>query len=94
MFQEINFPHSLGMLYSAVTFYLGFAVNDGEYKVMGMAPFGEPRFADQVRKLIHLDDGGGFELDLDYFCYHWHPQRPFTDKMVELLGQPRFPGSP
>ena len=67
---EIRFPHSLGMLYSAFTYYLGFKVNDGEYKVMGMAPYGEPKYADLIRKhLIDIRDDGSFHLNMDYFNY-------------------------
>lgn len=68
--KEIHFPHSLGLLYSAFTFYCGFKVNSGEYKLMGLAPYGEPRFADLIReKLIDLREDGSFRLDLDYFNY-------------------------
>ena len=58
---EVVFPHSLGLFYSAMTAFLGFAVNEGEYKVMGMAAFGRPRFMEQMRKLVRLGDQGGFE---------------------------------
>ncbi len=91
---EVRFPHSLGLLYSAITAYLGFAVNEGEYKVMGMAAFGEPRFRDQLACLVQLDDAGGFSLDLSFFRFHWHPSESYTPKLVALLGPPRFPGSP
>ncbi|MDX2093564.1 MAG: carbamoyltransferase [Kofleriaceae bacterium] len=68
--QEVRFPHSLGLLYSAVTYYLGFAINTGEYKVMGLAPYGEPRFAQLMREhLIHIKDDGSFWLDQRYFNY-------------------------
>ena len=68
--QEIRFPHSLGMLYSAFTYYLGFKVNDGEYKVMGMAPYGEPKYAGLIREhLIDLRDDGSFHLNMGYFNY-------------------------
>ena len=67
---EIRFPHSLGMLYSALTSYLGFKVNDGEYKVMGLAPYGEPIYADRIYdRLIDLKDDGSFRLDMQYFNY-------------------------
>jgi carbamoyltransferase len=70
MLDEIRFPHSLGMLYSAFTYYLGFKVNDGEYKVMGLAPYGEPKFADVIfDKLIDVKPDGSFRLDLSYFNY-------------------------
>ena len=68
--KEIHFPHSLGLLYSAFTYYTGFKVNSGEYKVMGLAPYGEPRFADLIReKLITVADDGSFQLDMSYFDY-------------------------
>jgi carbamoyltransferase len=68
--KEIHFPHSLGLLYSAFTYYTGFKVNSGEYKVMGLAPYGEPRFADAIREnLIDIKDDGSFRLNLEYFEY-------------------------
>ncbi|MBI1398046.1 MAG: hypothetical protein GC151_18890 [Betaproteobacteria bacterium] len=68
--REIHFPHSIGLLYSAFTYYTGFKVNSGEYKVMGLAPYGEPRFAQQILDhLIDVKPDGSFRLDLDYFDY-------------------------
>ena len=68
--KEIHFPHSLGLLYSAVTYFLGFKVNSGEYKVMGLAPYGEPRFKDIILdKLIDVKEDGSFRLNMDYFNY-------------------------
>jgi carbamoyltransferase len=68
--REIRFPHSLGLLYSAFTYYIGFKVNSGEYKVMGLAPYGEPRFTQTILdKLIDVREDGSFRLDLDYFDY-------------------------
>ena len=70
LFEEIRFPHSLGMLYSAFTYYLGFKVNDGEYKVMGLAPYGEPTYVQAILdNLIDLKDDGSFRLDMGYFNY-------------------------
>jgi carbamoyltransferase len=70
LLQEIRFPHSLGLLYSAFTYYCGFKVNSGEYKLMGLAPYGEPRFEKQIRDhLIHLREDGSYRLDLSYFNY-------------------------
>src|SRR3954468_15503527 len=70
MLKEIHFPHSLGLLYSAFTYYTGFKVNSGEYKVMGLAPYGEPRYAQTILdRLIDLKPDGSFRLDLDYFDY-------------------------
>src|ERR671923_1179519 len=68
--QEIRFPHSLGLLYSAFTAFLGFEVNEGEYKVMGMAPFGTPRYVDKVHNVIRLGGDGSFELNMDAFTFH------------------------
>jgi carbamoyltransferase len=68
--KELKFPHSLGLLYSAFTYYTGFKVNSGEYKVMGLAPYGQPRFTDLIlNRLIDLKDDGSFRLDLSYFDY-------------------------
>ena len=68
--KEIHFPHSLGLLYSAFTYYTGFKVNSGEYKIMGLAPYGEPRFADLIKeKLILVAEDGSFKLDMSYFNY-------------------------
>ncbi len=68
--QEIHYPHSLGLLYSAFTYFCGFRVNSGEYKLMGLAPYGEPQFVDRILgKLIHLKPDGSYRLDLDYFGY-------------------------
>ncbi len=68
--KEIHFPHSLGLLYSAFTYYTGFKVNSGEYKVMGLAPYGEPKYADLIKdKLIKVAEDGSFKLDMDYFDF-------------------------
>jgi len=68
--KEIHFPHSLGLLYSAFTYYTGFKVNSGEYKVMGLAPYGEPRYADLIKEnLIDIKEDGSFRLNLEYFDY-------------------------
>ncbi len=68
--KEIHFPHSLGLLYSAFTYYTGFKVNSGEYKVMGLAPYGQPRYAELIKeKLINISEDGSFQLDMSYFNY-------------------------
>ena len=68
--KEILFPHSLGLLYSAFTYYTGFKVNSGEYKLMGLAPYGEPKYAQLIKDhLIHINDDGSFQLDMSYFDY-------------------------
>ncbi|HXG51596.1 MAG TPA: carbamoyltransferase [candidate division Zixibacteria bacterium] len=93
LLKEIRFPHSLGLLYSAFTAFLGFEVNEGEYKVMGMAPFGEPRYVDKVRKVVRIGSDGSFELDMDYFCFHYSTDRTFNGKFEALFGPPRDPQS-
>ena len=68
--KEIHFPHSVGLLYSAFTYFTGFKVNSGEYKLMGLAPYGQPRYADLIRdKLINIHDDGSFHLNMEYFNY-------------------------
>lgn len=90
--REIKFPHSLGLLYSAFTAFLGFKVNNGEYKVMGMAPYGKPRYMDKIYdKLIHVAPDGSFWIDMDYFSYHYSDERTFNAKFVNLFGEPRKP---
>ena len=93
LIDEIRFPHSLGLLYSAFTAFLGFEVNEGEYKVMGMAPFGKPRYLDNVYKLIDVDKDGSFQLDMDYFCFHHSTDRTYNDKFLRLFGPARDPRS-
>ena len=89
-FEEVEFPHSLGLLYSTLTSYLGFEVNDGEYKVMGLAPYGTPRLVPQMRKLIASGPGGQYRLDLDYFDFV-HGRRMFSGRLCALLGAPPRP---
>jgi carbamoyltransferase len=89
---EIRYPHSLGLLYSAFTAFLGFEVNEGEYKVMGMAAYGRPTQVDQVRKVIRLAEDGSFRLDMHYFGYH-HGLRSIDRAFVDLFGPPRPPGA-
>jgi len=86
---EIHFPHSLGLLYSAFTAFLGFEVNEGEYKVMGMAPYGRPRFVEEVRKLINVERDGAFSLNLEYFDFQHSTTRTYSDAFVKLFGEPR-----
>jgi carbamoyltransferase len=91
---HMNFPHSLGLLYSAFTAFLGFEVNEGEYKVMGMAPYGQPRYVDKVWKLITQNSDGSFALNMDYFCFHHSTDRTFNSRFVELFGKSRPPNLP
>ncbi len=92
-YKEIRFPHSLGLLYSTFTSFLGFEVNEGEYKVMGMAAFGKPRYVDKVSRLIKLYPDGSFALDLSYFTHHYSPYKLYNSKFISLFGEPRNPKS-
>ena len=76
-------------LYSAFTAWLGFEVNDGEYKVMGMAPYGKPDYVDKVRKVINFADDGSFWLNMDYFSFHHSMENTFSRKFEALFGEPR-----
>ncbi len=88
IFQEIHFPHSLGLLYSALTYYTGFKVNSGEYKVMGLAPYGEPKYANLILdNLIDLKPDGSFRLDMSYFDYCTGLTMT-NDRFAKLFGQP------
>ena len=87
--REIRFPHSLGLLYSAFTYYLGFKVNSGEYKVMGLAPYGEPRFRDLILdRLVDVKPDGSYWLDQDYFNYATGLTMT-NERFAALFGQPR-----
>jgi carbamoyltransferase len=102
---RVYFPHSIGFLYTAITMYLGFPYYGDEYKVMGLAPYGEPEFADFFRKLI-MPKGDTFALNLDYFTHHkkgirmsWNDGAPIIEtfssqKLIDDLGPPRDPKSP
>jgi carbamoyltransferase len=90
LLKEIRFPHSLGLLYSAFTAYLGFQVNEGEYKVMGMAPYGKPKYMDRILdKLVKVAKDGSFWLDMDYFSFHYSDEATYNAKFVDLFGPPR-----
>jgi carbamoyltransferase len=103
---RIEFPHSAGLFYTAVTQFLGFHKYGEEWKMMGLAPYGKPTYADKLRHLIRPVDGGRFELDLDYFRHHsegvemsWDDGSPhlglvFSPKLVDLLGPARDPEDP
>src|ERR1043165_3283810 len=94
LLREIRFPHSLGMLYSTFTAYLGFKVNEDEYKVMGLAGYGKPSLVDEVRRTIRRTPDGAFALDLDYFDFHPTAARSYSSRFVELFGPPRNPFEP
>jgi len=88
MLKEIHFPHSIGLLYSAFTYYTGFKVNSGEYKVMGLAPYGKPKFKNIILdKLVDLKDDGTFRLNMDYFDFATGLKMT-NDKFTNLFGQP------
>lgn len=103
---QVDFPHSLGLFYLAMTQYLGFPHYGDEYKVMGLAPYGEPTEMDQMRQIVRLTSKGRLELDLDYFIHHsegvamlWENGEPtigtvFSEKLVELLGPVRQKDEP
>ena len=98
---EVNFPHSLGIFYTAVTQWLGFPKYGDEGKVMGLAPYGQPVYLDKMRQIVRVQRDGCFELDLDYFVHHaegvtmsWNEDEPtlgmlFSDKFVKTFGEPR-----
>lgn len=83
---EIKFPHSLGLFYSTFTQFLGFEVNEGEFKVMGLAPYGRPIYAEKVEKLINQAPDGSFHLNLEYFNFHYSDKVSYSDKFVKLFG--------
>ncbi|MEL6269417.1 MAG: carbamoyltransferase N-terminal domain-containing protein [Chloroflexota bacterium] len=91
LFQEQRFPHSLGLLYSTFTAWLGFRVNNGEYKVMGMTPYGEPKHMDKVERVIKRGQDGSYHLDLDYFDFHQSTSRSYSKKFLDLFGENRPP---
>ncbi|MCP3957297.1 MAG: carbamoyltransferase [bacterium] len=93
LFEQVDFPHSLGLLYSTITSYLGFRVNDGEYKVMGLAAHGEPRFVDEICQLVAVGDAGQVRLNLKYFDFVDGP-RMYAPAICDLFERPaRDPGA-
>jgi carbamoyltransferase len=91
LLREVRFPHSLGLFYSAFTAYLGFPVNEGEYKVMGLASYGQPRFVDEVRRTIVRTPDGAFRLALEYFDFQESARRSYGQRFIDLFGPPRDP---
>jgi len=101
---KIHYPHSLGIFYETITHFLGFKRYGDEYKVMGLAPYGRPRYMKEMKRLVHLAKDGAFRLDLEFFRHHagkslvkWNNCEPaagdyFNDQFVDLLGPPRNPG--
>lgn len=91
MKKELRFPHSVGLLFSAITAYLGFRVNDAEWKVMGLAPYGEPKYVDRFRKLVDIKDDGSIRLNLDYFAHAYSTERTISRKWETHFGEPQRP---
>ncbi len=91
---ELHFPHSLGLLYSVFTAFLGFEVNEGEYKVMGLAAFGKPRYREALDKVVRRAGDGSFTLDMSFFRFHRDPERSWEPSFEALFGAPRAPGGP
>ncbi|MEK6677143.1 MAG: carbamoyltransferase [Planctomycetota bacterium] len=89
--QELRFPHSVGLLFSAITAYLGFRVNDAEWKVMGLAPYGKPKYVDKFREVVDLREDGSFRLNLKYFAHQYSTTRTFNGHWEKLFGQPQRP---
>jgi carbamoyltransferase len=93
--KQMKFPHSLGLLYSAFTAFTGFKVNSGEYKLMGLAPYGEPRYVDLIRReLVDIHDDGSLRLNLRYFTFPHAWRRMTGSRFARLFGPPRAPESP
>lgn len=89
--QEMRFPHSVGLLFSAITAYLGFRVNDAEWKVMGLAPYGKPTYVDQFHEIVDIKDDGSIRLNLDYFAHTYSTTDTISGKWAELFGRPQRP---
>lgn len=92
--REIRYPDSLGLFYATLTAFLGFEVNEGEYKVMGLASYGTPNFDAEVGQLLTLFDDGSYRCVPEFYTYAFDEKRMFSDRMVELLGPPRAPADP
>jgi carbamoyltransferase len=84
-----KFPNSIGLLYSEITSFLGFEVNEGEYKVMGLAAFGEPRFLPEMERLIHIDNSLSVQIENDFFDFSFGVERSYTHKLIEVFGEPK-----
>ena len=94
LLREVRFPHSLGLFYSAFTAYLGFSVNEGEYKVMGLASYGRPTMVEEVRRLIRRTSDGAFALDLSFFEFQTTAERSYSSRLLDLFGPARSPYEP
>ncbi len=91
LLRSIDYPHSIGLLYAALTAFLGFKVNSGEYKVMGLAAFGKPKFKEEFSRLARFCDDGSYQLDLRYFAHHTDTEMGFSHELENLLGPRREP---
>lgn len=87
--KELRFPHSVGLLFSAITAYLGFRVNDAEWKVMGLAPYGKPKYVDKFHEIVDIRDDGSIRLNLDYFAHTYSTTATINERWAELFGQPQ-----
>src|SRR5262249_26455922 len=92
--REVRFPHSLGLLYSTFTAYLGFKVNEDEYKVMGLAAYGQPTMREQVRRVIHSTPDRAFRLVPEFFESHTTADRSYSSRFLDLFGPARDPYDP
>lgn len=86
--KELRFPHSLGLLYSAFTAYCGFEINEGEYKLMGMHPYGEPRYVDKIYEMLHVAEDGSLWQDMRYFAYHYSRDQTLAKAFGDHFGKP------
>lgn len=89
--RHIRFPHSVGLLFSAITSYLGFRVNDAEWKVMGLAPYGKPRYVDTFRQIVDIREDGSFRLNMRYFAFTHSTSRTISRQWEQLFGRPARP---
>lgn len=85
--EEIRFPNSIGLLYSAFTVFTGYQANEGEYKLMGLAPYGKPKYVDLIKKVVNSKKDGSYALDLNYFSYQYDINGIYTRKFIELFGK-------
>lgn len=92
--ESVGYPHSIGLFYAALTAYIGFRVNEGEYKVMGLSAYGTPRYRDEFAKLIRPEANGAYSLDMRYFAHHIGVDRGFSPALEKLLGAKRPPNRP
>ncbi|MCA8979323.1 MAG: carbamoyltransferase [Planctomycetes bacterium] len=86
--KELRFPHSLGLLYSAFTAYCGFEINEGEYKLMGMHPYGQPKYTDKIYELLHVAEDGSLWQDMRYFAYHYSRDETLAKAFSDHFGKP------